>query len=149
MSPRIIAFAAAIPFALTGCGQMQTFDSTAAVGCTPSTSNCRIAVTVTGNCSDPAQITVLPERLPVPRGNHNMKIAWDIQNSGFKWVAAPNGITSLPPGEFSNPHDNTDKYDITDLNSATAPTPFKYEIHLQRSDGSLCAVKDPFIVNGS
>jgi len=154
MAPKLAIFAVVVTLALPGCGQKEsaTPGSTAAAGCTPS--NCKVAVTVTGNCSSANDISVSIDPLPVPREHHNLKIAWDIQTPGFKWVAAPNGITfttpPIPPaGEFTNAHDNGDKYDIKDANTQTVPTPFKYDIHLMRNDGSLCAVKDPSIRNGS
>lgn len=154
MAPKVAIFAVILALGLLGCGQKEsaTPGSTGAFSCTPS--NCRVAVTVTGDCSNASNISVNIDPLPVPREHHNLKIAWDIQTTGFKWVAAPNGITfttaPIPPaGEFTNAHDNGDKYDITDANTQTTPTLFKYDIHLMRNDGSLCAVKDPSIRNGS
>jgi len=154
MPPRLIVFAVVVALALLGCAQMGSAQpsSASAAGCTPS--NCRVIVTVTGDCSNANQISVNIDPLPVPRQHHNLKIAWDIQTPGFKWAPAPNGITfttpPIPPaGEFTNHHDNGDKYDVTDANNQTVPTLFKYDIHLMRSNGSPCAVKDPSIRNGS
>jgi hypothetical protein len=120
--------------------------------CTPV--NCKIEVKVAGQCSSPADITVDRDVLPVPRGNHQQKIEWRIGTPGFTFAAAGAGITfttpPLPPsGEFSNPHSNGQKYDITDENSATTPTDYKYNIQLLRADGSPCARKDPVIKNGA
>jgi len=155
MEPRVLAFAVVVTLALVGCQKQESSSGTGTVqafSCTPS--NCKVEVTVTGDCSNPANINVSIDPLPVPRQNHNLKIDFDIQTSGFKWVSAPNGIAFTtaplpPPDEFTNPHDNGNKYDITDANTQTTPTSFKYDIHLQRSDGTLCAVKDPSIRNGS
>jgi hypothetical protein len=156
MAPRNLASAVLATFALVGCGQQQSPTGSGSPGplnCT--TSNCKVAVTVTGDCANAANIKVTPDTLPVPKNNHDLKIDWDIQTAGFKWVPAPKiGITfttpPIPPdGEFKNPHDNGNKYDLTDTNSQTVPTPYKYDIHLQKDDGTLCAVKDPTIVNGS
>lgn len=151
MAQRLLTSAAVVTFALIGCMQ----SSLSLANCTPN--NCKVVVTVTGTCSNPGDITVDQDPLPVPKANHNQKIDWDIQTNGFKWVPAPNGITftvpPIPPAtEFTHPHDNGTKYDLTDTNSPTPngqPSDYKYDIHLQRSDGTLCAVKDPTIRNGS
>jgi hypothetical protein len=150
MARKFLAYVVVIiVVAMSGCGKEQPVSSSPGLlNCTPN--NCKVAVTV-GDCTNAATITVTPDQLPVPKGNHHIKIDWEVQ-SGYKWVPAPNGITfptPPPPNEFTNPHDNGSKYDLTDENSATVPTPYKYNIHLQKDDGTLCAVKDPSIVNGS
>jgi hypothetical protein len=156
MAPRIGVFAVVLVFALIGCDKKQESaagsGSPQAFSCTPS--NCKVAVTVTGDCSNASQISVSIDPLPVPRQFHGLKIDFDIQTNGFAWVDQPNGITftapPIPPaGEFTNPHNNARHYDITDANTQTVPTPFKYDIHLKRDNGTLCAVKDPSIANGS
>ena len=154
MVSKVIAFAVVLVATLMACGQpqsQQTSSAPASLNCTPN--NCKVAVIVSGDCSNAANITLNPDQLPVPKIHHHIKIDWEIQTAGFKWVPAPGGITfttpPLPPsGEFTNPHDNGAKYDLTDENTATSSTPYKYGVHLQRSNGTLCAVKDPFIVNG-
>jgi hypothetical protein len=156
MAPRILASAVVVTFALIGCTKSPlSSGSPGLLNCTPN--NCKVAVTVTGTCTSPGDITVAPDPLPVPKANHNQKIDWEIQTNGYKWVPAPNGITfTVPPippaNEFTNPHDNGTKYDLTDTNSPTPngqPIDYKYDIHLQRDDGTACAVKDPTIRNGS
>ncbi len=135
---------------LLACGAM--LDGGASDPCTPV--NCKIEVTVAGQCNSPADITVDHDELPVKRGNHQQKIEWRLVTPGFSFAAAGTGITftkpPLPPaGEFGNPHSNGQKYDLTDENSATTPTKFKYNIQLLRADGSLCARLDPVIKNGA
>jgi hypothetical protein len=154
MTPKVYASAVVTMLALIGCWQPQSQPSSGSPGalnCTPN--NCKVAVVITGDCTNAANITLNPDQLPVPKANHHIKIDWDIQTAGFKWVAAPGGITfttpPLPPaGEFTNPHDNGSKYDLTDENTATTRTPYKYGVHLRQDNGTLCAVKDPFIING-
>ena len=126
----------------------------AAQQCNPNT--CQVKVTVAGNCSNASDITVVPDTLPVPKAFHQLKIHWEIQNDGFTFANEPNGITfttpPLPPSnEFHSPNATAGgrKYNLTDANTATVPTPFKYNIQLKRADGSACALKDPVIRNGS
>jgi hypothetical protein len=112
---------------------------------------CKLDVTVTGgSCASPANITVAPDPLPVPKGSPN-KIEWTIQTNGYTWAPAPNGITSLPSPMFTNPHNtgNGKKYDIQDANTNPTPTDYKYDIRLMGPDGTRCAVKDPTIKNGN
>jgi hypothetical protein len=158
MAPRVLASAAVVAFALTAWGQQQPPSSSGSPGllnCTPN--NCKVAVTVTGDCANPANINVNPDTLSVPKANHNQKIEWNIQTDHFNFVPAPNGIRfttrPIPPAtEFTNPHGNGKKYDLTDTNSPTPngrPIDYKYDIHLQRDNGTPCAVKDPTIRNGT
>ena len=111
---------------------------------------CKLDVTVANDdCSNANNIKVLPDPLPVPKGNPH-KIEWTIQTNGYTWVSAPGGITGLPAEIFDNAHDTGSgkKYDIHDKNPEATPTDHKYAIHLQKG-ASLCAVKDPTIRNGT
>ena len=126
----------------------------ASANCTPNA--CTIVVKVTGNCSAASDITLDPDTMPVPKENHQVKMHWDLQTSNFKIAQEPDGITFTtpplpPPGEFHSPNlaANGTKYNLTNANSATVPTQYKYNIQLLRADGTKCARKDPFIRNGA
>jgi len=147
MAARLMTFAIAATIALQACGQRESTPGAGALPCNNGV--CKIDVTITNNdCSSAANIVVVPDPLPVPAGSSN-NIEWTVQ-SGFTWVAAPGGITSLPPTIFTNPQvtGNGRKYSLKDANPETQPTPHKYDVHLQK-DGTNCAVKDPTIRNGS
>lgn len=115
---------------------------------------CKLDVTVSGSCANPANITVIPDPLPVPKGSPH-SIQWTIQTDGYTWVPAPppppGGISGLPDPPFDRPHvtGNGRKYDIHDANPETAPKDYKYGINLIDPSGKPCAVKDPTIRNGS
>ena len=138
MAKQVLAFIAPVVFAGIAWGQ-------------PCNSGvCKLDVTIAAaGCADPANITVTPDPLKVPKNSPN-RIEWTIKTTGYTWVAAPNGITSLPPSQFSDPHvtGSGKKYDLRDANTDSAPTDHKYDIHLQKN-GTVCAVKDPIIRNGS
>ena len=138
MAKQVLAFIALVAFAGIAWGQ-------------PCNSGvCKLDVTVAAaGCADPANIKVTPDPLQVPKNSPN-RIEWTIQTNGYTWVAAPNGITSLPSSQFTDPHvtGSGKKYDLRDANTDTAPTDYKYDIHLQKN-GTPCAVKDPIIRNGS
>ena len=145
MALRFIVSAVAT-LALLACSQ-----PTGVGGTSPCNSGtCKADVTVSGSCADPNNITVKPDPLPVPKGNPN-SIEWTIQTDGYTWVAPPGGITGLPSSIFTNPQvtGNGRKYDIHDANPETSPTDHKYGINLMDPSGRSCAVKDPFIRNGS
>ena len=147
MQLKIMAFIISSAFALEACGQQESMPGAGALPCNAGV--CKAEVTVANNdCSNAANIKVSPDPLPVPKGNPN-NIEWTVQD-GFTWVAAPGGITSLPPAIFTNPQvtGNGRKYSLKDANPETQPTPHKYDVHLQK-DGTNCAVKDPTIRNGS
>jgi len=139
--------------ALLACGT-GTPSGASAQQCNPN--SCQVKVTVAGNCSSAGDITVVPDTLPVSREFHQIKIHWEIQTDGFKFAPEPNGITfttpPLPPAdEFhsANATAGGRKYNLTDANTASTPTDFKYNIQLLRNDGSACARKDPFIRNAA
>ena len=141
MGPRILVFVIAATFALV---------ATPGAGALPCNAGvCKAEVTVANNdCSNAANIKVVPDPLPVPKGgSHN--IEWTVQN-GFTWAAPPGGITSLPPSIFTRPQltGNGRKYSLKDANPEQTPTSHKYDVHLMRN-GTPCAVKDPTIRNGS
>ena len=145
MLPKFMA-SAVVTFALIACGQ-PTGVGTAAGPCNSGV--CKVDVTVSdAGCADPNNITVLPDPLPV-HGSNN--IQWTIQTNQYTWVAAPGGITGLPPAMFTDAHDtgNGKKYDIHDANTDASPTDYKYGVNLKDPNGNLCAVKDPTIRNGS
>jgi hypothetical protein len=140
-------FIIAAAFALEACGQLESMPGAGMLPCNNGV--CKAEVTVANNdCSNAANIKVVPDPLPVPKGNpHNLE--WTVQE-GFTWVAPPGGITSLPSSIFTNHQltGNGRKYSVHDANPETTPTNHKYDVHLQK-DGALCAVKDPTIRNGS
>ena len=145
-TPRL-AFVVAAVLALEACAQPAGPPPGSGMPCNSGV--CKVDVTVTNNdCSNAANIVVVPDPLPVPAGSSN-NIEWTVQ-SGFTWVAPPGGITSLPPAIFSNPQltGNGRKYSLKDANPETTPTPHKYDVHLMK-DGVACAVKDPTIRTGS
>jgi hypothetical protein len=134
MAQKVLAFIALITFAAIAYGQ----PCNAGV--------CKVDVTVAAaGCADPTNITVSVDPLPVHGPNN---IEWTIKTPNYTWVPEPNGITSLPSSQFTNPHvtGNGLKYDLHDANTGPVPTDYKYDIHLQ-SNGTLCAVKDPIIRN--
>lgn len=147
MAPKVAICVVGAVLALQACGQPVSPPGSGASPCNNGV--CKADVTVTNNdCSNPANIQVVPDPLPVPRGNPN-NIEWTVQ-SGFTWVAPPGGITSLPPDIFTDPQltGNGRKYSLKDRNPETTPTSHKYDVHLMK-DGVACAVKDPTIRNGS
>ena len=149
VSPKILASAVVVTFFLMACST-----KSGDAGDQPCNSGvCKLVVTVAAaGCADAANIMVKPDPLPVPKGSAN-KLEWTIQTDGYVWVPAPGGITGLPDPPFKNPHDTGSgkKYDIHDGNPETNPTDYKYAIHLKKDDpsGTLCAVKDPIVRNGS
>lgn len=146
MARKTLALAIVATLALSACGTAGVDGSS--LPCNSGV--CKLEVTVAAaGCADATNITVKPDPLPVPKGGSN-KIEWTIATNGYTWVAAPGGVTGLPPGMFNNAHDTGSgkKYDIHDANTDAAPTDYKYAIHLKGPSG-LCAVKDPFIRNGS
>ena len=147
MTRKVLAFGAIAALAATAC----TFPPEGGAANPCGNGVCKLDVTVTAaGCADPANITVTPDPLPVPKGNPN-KLEWTIQTSGYTWVPAPNGITGLPDPPFSNPHDSGSgkKYDIHDANPESSATNYKYAVHLKDPAGNPCAVKDPVIKNGA
>lgn len=145
-----------VGFVLLSCGKdgVPGGGDASAQQCNPN--SCQVKVTVAGTCSNPGDITVEPDLLPVPKEHHHLKIHWEIVTAGFKFVPEPGAITFTtpplpPPNEFhsANTTANGRRYNLTDENTATVPTSHKYEVHLKRDNGTLCAVKDPVIRNGS
>ena len=115
------------------------------------TSNqCKAKVTVSGDCTNPNNIAVIPDPIPVGSGNHDPEIHWDIQTSGYTFAPVPNGIVIQmpppPPGEFHDPTlaSNGTKFILKDKNSV--PQTYKYAINLLHN-GAACASKDPSIMN--
>lgn len=151
MAPRFMTTIAIATFAAVACGQQQSTTQTGSSSSGPCNSGvCKLDVTVANDdCSNATNIKVVPDPLPVLKNSPN-KIEWTIQTNGYTWVAAPGGITGLPPDIFTGPHDTGSgkKYDIHDKNPEQVPTPHKYAIHLQKG-ATLCAVLDPTIRNGS
>lgn len=146
MAPKILAPAIVATLALIAC---TTGIDGSSLPCNSGVCKLEVSVAAAG-CANPANITVTPDPLPVPKGSPN-KIEWTIKTDGYTWVAEPGGVTGLPAGMFKNPHatGSGKKYDIHDDNTDSSPTDYKYAIHLTAPNGSLCAVKDPFIRNGS
>jgi len=155
MTTRIPSLIAMAGLLLGGCTQSASPPGGAAsANCNPN--QCQLKVKVANNCASASDITVEPDTMPVPRQNHQVKMHWDIETAGFKFVQEPDGITfstaPLPPAnEFhdANATANNTKYNLTNANTATTPTDYKYNVKLTRSDGTACAVKDPFIRNGA
>jgi hypothetical protein len=138
-------------FAAVACAQTQPQPGTGTTAAGPCNGGvCKADVRVANNdCSNAANISIVPDPLPVPKGGSN-NIEWTIQTDGFTWVAAPGGITGLPSAIFTNPQvtGSGRKYQIHDANPETTPTNHKYAVHLMKG-GTVCAVKDPIIRNGS
>ena len=84
MARQVLVFIALVAFAGIAWGQ-------------PCNSGvCKLDVTVeAAGCANAANIKVSPDPLPVPKNSPN-RIEWTIQTNGYTFVAAPNGITSLP-----------------------------------------------------
>ena len=147
MGPKAIILVIAAAFALEACGQREPVPGAGALPC--NSGICKLEVTVANNdCSNATNIKVSRDPLPVPKGSpHN--IEWTVQD-GFTWVAPAGGITSLPPGVFTDHRLSPDgrKYSVHDANPEPAPTDHKYDVHLLKN-GAPCAVKDPIIRNGS
>jgi len=144
MKAKTLAAIISCGFAACACSQ-----PTGVAGTPCNNGVCKLEVTVaSGGCSNAANISVNVDPLKVPKNQPN-KIEWTIVTDGFSWVAAPGGITSLPPSQFENPQDNGKKYQIHDKNTDQVPTDHKYDIHLKDTSGNPCAVKDPTIKNGA
>lgn len=141
-------------FSILGCAQNAPPGGSALASCNEN--QCKITVTVTGNCSAATDIKVDPDTMPVSKEFHQVKMHWDIETPGFKFAPEPNAITftapPIPPaGEFhdGNVTANGTKYNITNANTASSPINYKYNVRLLRADGSACTPKDPLIRNGA
>ncbi len=109
-----------------------------------STGSCTITIYVVAcNPGGVAKLTVLPDALAVDR---DTTLHWKIETNGFKF--ASNGIDfkahagEFPPQTHGGPNHHVlrDKYSIRNKT-------FKYDVNLQRSDGTACGSFDPTIRN--
>ena len=147
-----IAIAIVLVWSLIGC-RTEESGKTVAPDCTSNA--CMIKVSVTGDCRNPANISVQPDTIGIAKNNHGPEIHWDIQTSGYTFPSLQTAVVfntaPLPPaGEFTpvNLASNNTKLIMKDRNSATStPQRYKYTLNLV-SNGVACAPKDPFIVNG-
>jgi hypothetical protein len=163
MRTRTLLLAIVAGIALAGCEKPQSVPPPAppppppppVAKCTAQV--CFIVVTVEGNCSDPNNIHVKPDTMPIEKNNHGSdpnkgpEIHWDIRTNGYTFASQTaivfNKPPIPPPGEFNNAilvPGNT-KYMMNDKNSSTAS--YQYTVNLLK-DGTPCAPKDPFIANG-
>jgi len=155
MTRRIPSFVAIASLVLAGCNQSAAPPGgVAGANCNPN--QCQLKVKVANNCASPSDVTIEPDTMPVSRQFHQVKMHWDIETTGFKFAQEPDGITfttaPLPPAnEFhdANATASNTKYNLTNANTATTQTDYKYNVKLLRADGTACAVKDPFIRNGA
>ena len=107
---------------------------------------CEVTVIVTA-CSDTG-IRVEPEYLGLRRAYGNVPITWKLETTLPNLVFAGNGIWFKPTTtQFINgaPAANGKQFKWVGVNTAAGE--FPYGIKILRTNGSLCAEKDPSVIN--
>jgi hypothetical protein len=164
-----------IAVALAGCGGQDGFRPTGfgggepmplTPGCNNTGSLCVVQVNVTGDCTNPANITVNPDVLTV--GNSGARrVLWIVDNAaGYKFCQGSGDGVYLQPWqrnqfEFARATNNKDgsednigdgelcrdAFRVRNWNSDRKTTDYRYFLQFTGPGGAVCK-KDPWIRNG-
>jgi hypothetical protein len=155
MNNRALVSAIAVAFVVAGC---ETTRTTGGGGggvklhskeCNVGT-NCDIHIKVTSCADNGSGITLDHNVVGIKHNSGEVDIQWVIDTPNFKFDPR-DGVKFKTAGwerEFHSPQAQANQFNWKDKNSPGTPNrPYDYSVRILKRDGSLCAVKDPTIIN--